>query len=76
MAGLFRNITNSAPNWVGLGLGLSLAISFNNIRNILGLSRAKLSLAGAIGLILALLGNCWTKDGFKKKIIGQTQLNK
>ena len=26
MAGLFGNITNSAPNWVGLGLGLSLAI--------------------------------------------------
>ena len=25
MAGLFGNITNSAPNWVGLGLGLSLA---------------------------------------------------
>ena len=27
MAGLFGNITNSAPNWVGLGLGLSLAKS-------------------------------------------------
>ena len=25
VAGLFGNITNSAPNWVGLGLGLSLA---------------------------------------------------
>ena len=26
VAGLIGNITNSAPNWVGLGLGLSLAI--------------------------------------------------
>ena len=26
VAGLFENITNSAPNSVGLGLGLSLAI--------------------------------------------------
>jgi len=25
LAGLFGNITNSDPNWVGLGLGLSLA---------------------------------------------------
>ena len=28
VAGLFGNITNSAPSWVGLGLGLSLAIHF------------------------------------------------
>ena len=28
MAGLYGNITNSAPNWVGLGLGLSLAIMY------------------------------------------------
>ena len=31
VAGLFENITNSAPNWVGLGLGLSLAKNINQI---------------------------------------------
>ena len=32
VSGLCGNITNSAPNWVGLGLGLSLAIlNFYNI---------------------------------------------
>ena len=29
MAGLYGNITNSAPNWVELGLGLSLAKVLN-----------------------------------------------
>ena len=32
VAGLFGNITNSAPSWVGLGLGLSLA-KINNINS-------------------------------------------
>ena len=31
VAGLFGNITNSALNWVGLGLVLSLAISLKKI---------------------------------------------
>ena len=34
VVGLNGNITNSAPNWVGLGLGLSLAI-FNKINTLL-----------------------------------------
>ena len=34
VAGLFGNITNSAPNWVGLGLGLSLAIIGKNYFNV------------------------------------------
>ena len=34
VAGLFGNITTSAPNWVGLGLGMSLAMKVLEVMEI------------------------------------------